>query len=214
MAFSNTAAKYSAILLYSSAIAFIVVLVVAAFNPGCTNVDTLAMWGQAHNRVYQDWHPVALTIVMTYLIPVYDGFQPVVVLQTLLFTLGVFLTIRKYSTPLLGVALLLGVAVFPPVFYWLGFVGKDSFMACLLIFATGALYRYADNGSRVFFWLGIAGLLRRLRGAAQRRFCRGTVAGMAPATPSLAPLRLDYYGHRFEFYRIKPTYPCSIQRTT
>lgn len=150
--------KLSTLLLYLAVIAFLVVLVVASFNPGCMNVDTMDMWGQAHNRIYRNWHSVALTITMTYLIKLHDGFQPVIVLQTILFASGILLTIRKYSRPLLGVALLLLVTLSPPVFYWLGFVGVDSFMACWLIFATGCLYRYKDDNSRVFFWLGIAGL--------------------------------------------------------
>ncbi len=116
------------------------------------------MWGQAHAHIFHDWHSVALTIIMSYLIRIHDGFQPVIVLQTLLFIAGIYLTIRKYSTPLLGVALLLGVTLAPPIFYWLGFVGVDSFMACSLIFAIGALYQYEQSGSRVFFWLGVIGL--------------------------------------------------------
>ncbi len=150
--------KLSTALLYLSVIAFLTVLVVASFNPGCMNVDTMDMWGQAHNRIYHNWHSVALTIMMTYLIKLHDGFQPVIVLQTILFASGILLTIRKYSRPLLGAALLLIVSLSPAVFYWLGFVGVDSFMACWLIFATGCLYRYKDDNSRLFFWLGIAGL--------------------------------------------------------
>ncbi len=114
------------------------------------------MWGQAHTGVYHNWHSVALTIIMTYLIKLHDGFQPVIVLQTLLFTFGILLAIRKYAAPLLGVALLLGVTLCPPIFYWMGFVGVDSFMACWLIFAIGCIYRYKEDHGRVFFWLGMA----------------------------------------------------------
>ena len=150
--------KLSTVLLYISTIAFLTTLLVGSFNPGCTNVDLLDMWGQAHTRIYHNWHSVALTIIMTYLIKLHDGFQPVIVLQTLAFTCGVLLTVRKYSVPLFAVALLLGITLCPPVFYWLGFIGVDSFMACWLIFAIGCIYRYKDDNNRVFFWLGMAGL--------------------------------------------------------
>jgi len=122
------------------------------------NVDTMDMWGQAHNRIYHNWHSVALTIIMSYLIKLHDDFQPVIVLQMILFVSGILLTIRKYSRPLLAVGLLLLVTLSPPVFYWLGFVGVDSFMACWLIFAIGCLYRYKEDNSRIFFWLGLASL--------------------------------------------------------
>lgn len=150
--------KLSTVLLYSSVIAFLTVLLVASFNPGCTNVDLMDMWGQAHTRIYHNWHSVALTIMMSYLIKLHDGFQPVLVLQTLLFTCGILLTLTKHSRALLAVVLLLLVTLSPPVFYWLGFIGVDSFMACWLIFAIGCLYRYKENNSRVFFWLGMAAL--------------------------------------------------------
>ena len=158
MVWSDRMLKYSTLLAYSLTFVLIIVLVVAAFNPGCLNEDTLDQWGQSRDRIYHDWHPVALTIIMTYLRRVYDGFQSVIVLQTLLFTVGVFLTLRKYSNPLLTVALLLGVTLVPPVFFFLGFVGKDSFMACLLIFAIGLFCRYTEHGGRAVFWLAVAAL--------------------------------------------------------
>jgi hypothetical protein len=155
---SSFFAKLSKALLYSSAITLLIVLVVASFSPGCTNVDTIDMWGQAHSRIYHDWHSVALTIIMTYLIRIYDGLQPVLVLQTLLFATGILLTIKKYSTPLIGIFLLLAFSLAPPIFFWLGFVGVDSFMACSLIFAIGAIYRYKESGAWPFLWLGLIGL--------------------------------------------------------
>lgn len=154
----NISVKLSTALLYLSTTSLLAALVVASFNPGCMNVDTMDMWGQAHSRVYHDWHSVALTIIMTYLIKLHNDFQPVLVLQILLFSSGLLMTIRKYSGPLLGVSLLLLCGLAPPIFAWLGVVGVDSFMACCLVFAIGAIYRYKDGGRRLFFWLGLLGL--------------------------------------------------------
>jgi hypothetical protein len=156
---SDLFAKSSKALLYLSAVGLVAVLVVAAFNPGCTNVDTLDQWWQAHAKFFHNWHSMALTVTMTYLIRVHDGFQPVIVLQVLLFAAGILLAITKdFTPPLLAVSLLLISCLVPPVFYWLGFVGVDPFMACWLILAVGAICRYRESGRRPFFWLAIISL--------------------------------------------------------
>ena len=96
------------------AVAFVAVFVVASFNPGCLNADTLDQWSQSGLKIYHDWHPATLTILMTYVRRVYDGLQAVVVLQVLLFTTGVFSVIRRHAGPLFRSILLLGLTSFRP----------------------------------------------------------------------------------------------------
>ncbi len=142
---SGRLVQYSGTLLSLLVVAFVAVFVVASFNPGCLNADTLDQWGQSGLKIYHDWHPAVLAILMTYVRRVYDGLQAVVILQVLLFTTGVVLVVRRHAGPLFRSILLLGLTFVPPLLSSLGFVGKDSFMAVLLVFAIGAIYEYHET---------------------------------------------------------------------
>lgn len=145
-------------LTYCLCVLLLIVVVIAAFNPGCLNEDTVDQWGQATVRQYQDWHPATLTILWTYLRYLYDDFQSVLVFQSLLFSTGVFLAVRVCCQPFWRISLFLAVAAVPPVFVYLGFVGSDPAMACFLVLAVGLYYWYKDRRSRVAFCLALFAL--------------------------------------------------------
>jgi|SRR5271157_1977553 len=128
---SGKLVRYSGTLLSLLVVAFIAVFVVASFNPGCLSADTLDQWGQSGLKIYHDWHPATLTILMTYVRRIYDGLQAMVVLQVLLFTTGVLLILRRHAGPLFRSILLLGLTCVPRYsFIWASSAKTRSWRAC------------------------------------------------------------------------------------
>jgi hypothetical protein len=77
----NKAVRYSGTVLSVLVVAFVAVFVVGSFDPGCVNADTLDQWGQSGVKIYHDWHPATLTILITYVRRIYNGLQAMVVVN-------------------------------------------------------------------------------------------------------------------------------------
>lgn len=150
--------KPTPLLIYPIIVAAIIVLIIAAFNPGCMNEDTFDHWDQAISHKFRDWHPVGLTLIWAGLRYIYDGPQAVLVLQLLLFSIGLLLIVRVCQNLLCTVALFAITALVPPVFVWLGVIGKDAFMAAVLVLAIGLYYSYSQRRTSILFWLALIAL--------------------------------------------------------
>jgi hypothetical protein len=127
-------------------------IVIMAFNPACLNEDTLDQWQQSATNSYNNWHPALLSIIWHYLRFLYNGFQAGICLQVLAFGVGAMLAFRVRTSVMQRSALLFVAALLPPVFAYLGFLGKDSAMACFLTLAIGLCLHYHDTHRAWAFW--------------------------------------------------------------
>jgi len=138
--------QVSSAFIYALSVVFLTTLVLLCFNPGYMNVDTLDMWGQATHQIpYRDWHPVVISILWSQLRHLYAGPQTLLVVEDVLFCAGVILLLRGVAGRWGTVAILAAVVAFPPVFAYLGTIGKDSLLGAALLLAVGLLYLYLEN---------------------------------------------------------------------
>lgn len=101
------------------------------------------MWGQANHFIpYWDWHSVVMASLWSEMRHVYPGPQSMLVLEDVLFCIGVILILdrRGRLRSAFGTVLLLAAIVTcPPVFAYLGTIGKDSLLASSLVLTVGLL---------------------------------------------------------------------------
>ena len=123
------------------AVAFVAVFVVASFNPGCLNADTLDQWSQSGLKIYHDWHPATYDLNDVCKASLRWPSSRGGLTSAALYDWRSFGS-SKARRSLFRSILLLGLTFVPSIFFYLGFVGKDSFMAFLLAFAIGTIYEY------------------------------------------------------------------------
>jgi predicted O-methyltransferase YrrM len=132
-------------------------LVVASFNPGCMNADSLDQWSQANTHQYSDWHPPMVAILWAGLRLIYPGIQSMLVFQNLAFSLGLFLMLRAFIPSLkLNLLLMALITLHAAVFVYLGSLIKDSLMSALLVLSVGLLFEYTRSRRSFVFWLCLA----------------------------------------------------------
>jgi len=145
------------LLLYAVSIAGLT-LSLLAFWPGFMEYDSFVQYGQAIGKLPLDnWHPVSMTILWRALISIYDGPQPMLVLQMFLYWAG-FLYLAwhlLYHTSRLPLALsAIIVPFFPFLINFSGVIWKDTHLAISLFWAS--LLLGLGKPSRSKLMLGLA----------------------------------------------------------
>jgi hypothetical protein len=123
--------------------------------PGQMTIDTYDHVAEARAGIYTDSHPPALNWIWKlteYLVAAPFG---VLLLQTAVFLLGVYLIARRLFPPRRAAWIATLVFVFPPVMLPLTAVWKDSLMAGFMVLGVGLLL--ADR--RWLRYLGLGALL-------------------------------------------------------
>lgn len=137
--------RLTSVLIYGSCVICLTALVLLCFNPGYMNADTLDMWGQASHMVpYQDWHPVLISVLWSQMRHVYSGPQSLLLVEDVFFLVGVILMLRGVAGRWKTIVLTTAILLFPPVFAYLGTIGKDSLLSAALILTVGLLYLYME----------------------------------------------------------------------
>lgn len=148
--------KLSNPVLYIGCVLSTVILVLIFFNPGYMNVDTLDMWGQATHAIpYRDWHSVPMAVLWSGMRHIYSGPQTMLVLEIMLFSTGLFLILGGVAECWKLALAFFTVVLFPPVFAYLGTIGKDSLLADSLIGTVGLVHWYMRSGSRLPFYVAL-----------------------------------------------------------
>lgn len=133
----------------------------AAHYPGGVNYDVSNQWRQAHSGEFNNWHPVAHTLMIWLAVHVADSYPFVLACQILAFSAALaWLTatlVRHGTPPGWALAAHVVVALTPVVRNTLMYVGKDAAMtAGVLVLTAQAVEMLATRGA----WL------KRLRHAA------------------------------------------------
>jgi hypothetical protein len=141
--------KNPSLLIYSIALAGFTVSLLA-FWPGCMSPDSFDQYGQAiGQQPLDDWHPVAMTLLWRGLVSIYDGPQPMLLLQMVLYWSGFMYlalhVLHKTSRFTLAISAI-AVPFLPFLLNFSGVLWKDTHLAISLFWA--ALLLVLNRSSR------------------------------------------------------------------
>lgn len=114
-------------------LAFAWLFVVIYAYPGYMNWDTGEQLYQARTHYYQDSHPPVMTVYWRVIELVMRGPFPLLVLQTTLWTFGLYRILRMRFGARASAWTTLGLMLFPPILTPMAPVWKDAQMAALLV---------------------------------------------------------------------------------
>jgi hypothetical protein len=145
------------------------VATVLAFAPGYMSVDSVVQLGQARSLDFWDQHPIVMALIWRYLDKAVPGPIGMLVLENLLYWLGLSaicgslrwpLWLRALAIPLIG--------FFPPVFCIAGAIWKDMLMQGAFLSAVGCFIGFEAWRRRGLVVLGtlltLLGLMVRHNG--------------------------------------------------
>jgi hypothetical protein len=115
-----------------------------ACYPGFTSPDSLDQYQQAKAGVYSDWHPPIIAWLWNKLLWINDGPLPMLLLNNLLYWIGVAIIAIKFNR--LGFSLFFLLLSFsPPLINFIGIIWKDTFLFSLLFFVCAILFSLHNN---------------------------------------------------------------------
>jgi len=143
---------------------------VAVFYPGALNNDSINQYNEAKSGQYTDWHPPIMAYVWSWLLPVIDGPQGMLLLQLSLHWLGFWAIsdalAREGRSSSAWWMLLAGA--FPLFLVFNGDTWKDVQMASAWISAFGLIYRERTIKTAARYWIAIPVALLSLYGVLLR----------------------------------------------
>ncbi len=221
--------KQSLLLITIAVAGFILSLL--AFWPGFMEYDSFDQYGQAIGILpLEDWHPPSMTLLWRALIKIYNGPQPMLLLQCLLYWSSfLYLALwlwRDTSKFMLALTAVL-VPFLPFLINFTGVIWKDTHLAVALFWATLLLVFGKTSRSKLLISLLFIfyGLSVRHNGIAAAlpllilwsyRYCRFTDSNskygvfLVTTTTLLIYLVVDYGLN--SFFSVEKTYPIKSQR--
>ncbi|HTL38754.1 MAG TPA: hypothetical protein VL326_36735 [Kofleriaceae bacterium] len=100
--------------------------------PGFMSSDSFAQLWEARNHTYSDWHPPAMAALWNVVELFVKGPAGMLVLQSVLFIVGVFRILRRVLPPRAAAIVASAILLFPPVLAPMACIWKDSQMAGFL----------------------------------------------------------------------------------
>jgi hypothetical protein len=155
-----------------------IALITVIFYPGMTSIDAIIQLRQARSLAFDDHHPPLMGRVWAVLDQVIPGPSGMLLLQNLMFWVGLgIVACQTRLRPLYCALFIWAVGLFPPISSALGTIWKDVGMAAALLLAF-SLFLYADRHAS---WPALlAGLLSLFYGFSVRH----------NAAPAALPLAL------------------------
>lgn len=109
--------------------------------PGYMSYDSAYELAQArHLEKMNDWHPPVFSILWRYLDMVFAGPFPMLVLQSLVFLLGVRALLRHVLPGRAGAVVTIAILLAPPTVVVFGVIWKDALMAGCLVSGIACLF--------------------------------------------------------------------------
>lgn len=120
------------------------------FYPGVLTVDSSIQLGEARSHYFGDWHPPLMAAVWAVLDLIVPGPFGMLLLNTLVFWVGLALVVFLADLPPKGaLAAILVIGFYPPFFSALGVIWKDVNMGGAMLLGFGVLWWAHVHASRL-----------------------------------------------------------------
>lgn len=127
-----------------------IVLTLLTFYPGVLTVDSSIQLREARSHYFGDWHPPLMAAVWAVLDPVLPGAFGMLLLNSLVFWIGLALVVFLADLPPKGaLAAILVIGLYPPIFSTLGVIWKDVNMGGAMLLGFGVLWWAQVHASRL-----------------------------------------------------------------